>query len=320
MDEDRADAVVRTVARRGDMRVLLTGATGFIGSHVARLASAEGHEVVCLVRPGASFRRIEDVRKRLRVLEGGLGDARELASALRDPVPDVCIHLAWYAEPALYLEARENVECLSSSLSFLQVLRDAGCPRVVVAGTSYEYDMTTGVVSETSPILPASLYAASKHALFLTASRLDRSWSVAAARIFCVYGPWEDERRLVPYVVSKLLAGEACELTTGEQVRDYSHVEDIAGAIWALAKSSVEGPVNVASSHPVSIAALAERVGEIVGRPELVKIGARPSTGEEAPLLVANTDRLRHEVGFEPQFDLASGLAHTVAWWRSRPS
>jgi nucleoside-diphosphate-sugar epimerase len=303
------------------MRVLLTGAAGFIGSHVARLVVAEGHEVMALVRPGRSLRRLEAVRDRLRFLEGDLREAAALEGPLRARVPDVCMHLAWYAEPGgQCLWAQENLDCLSGSLSFLRVLREVSCPRLVIAGTSIEYDTSTGYVSEASPIRPRNLYAAAKHALFLTATHFDPGGglSVAAARIFSVYGPWEDPRRLVPFVISKLLAGEPCDLTRGEQIRDYSHVEDAASALWAIAKSSVAGAVNVGSSQPVSVASVAARLGELVGRPELLRFGVRPSPPGDPPFLVANTDRLRNEVGYVPRYDLASGLAHTVDWWRSQ--
>ncbi len=303
------------------MRVLLTGAAGFIGSHVARLAIQEGHEVAALVRPGRSLRRLDGLRDRLRLLEGDLREAQALEAPLRARVPDICLHLAWYAEPGgRCLWAQENLDCLTGSIDLLRVLRGIGCPRLVISGTSIEYDTSAGYVSETSPIQPRNLYAAAKHALFLTATRFDErgDLSVAAARIFSVYGPWEDPRRLVPFVISKLIAGEPCDLTPGEQIRDYSHVEDAAGALWALAKSPVAGPVNVGSSQPVSVASVAGRLGELLGRPELLRFGARPSPPGDPPFLVANTERLRNEVGFVPGHDLSSGLAHTVDWWRSR--
>jgi nucleoside-diphosphate-sugar epimerase len=293
------------------MRVLLTGASGFIGSHVARIALAEGHEVVALVRPGSSLRRLDGVRGRLNLLEGDLRDAQ----ALRLDKADVCLHLAWYAEPGKYLKAGENLDCLEGSLALLRLLHDVGCPRLVLAGTSFEYDARPDPVRETSAIRPATLYAAAKHALFLVASNFDpSSGSVATARIFSLYGPREDPRRLVPFVLSKLLEGKECPITGGEKIRDFSHVEDVAGALWAIAKSSAVGAVNVGSSQPVSIASIADRLGELVGRRELLSF--RESSSVEPAILVANTDRLRQEIGFTPRYDLDAGLAATLAWWR----
>lgn len=301
------------------MRVLLTGASGFIGSRVARIALADGHEVVALVRSGSRLGRLEGVSE-LQLLEGDLGDAASLTKPLRQRVPDVCLHLAWYAEAGgRYHWARENLDCLAGSLGLVSLLHDVGCPRLVIAGSSFEYEPSTSPLTEASPVRPATLYAAAKHSLFLTASLLDRErrCKVAAARIFSVYGPWEDPRRLVPFVISRLLAGEPCELTSGEQVRDYSHVADVAGALWALAVSGVEGPVNVGSSEAVSVASLAERIAGLLGRPDLLRLGGRPPLPGEPPFLVANTDRLRNEVGWRPRFDLTAGLAETVEWWRS---
>ncbi|GMR24065.1 MAG: NAD(P)-dependent oxidoreductase [Acidobacteriota bacterium] len=302
------------------MRVLLTGASGFIGSHVAELALSEGHEVMALVRRGSSLHRLEGIRDRLRLLEGDLLDAAALEAPLRASVPEVCLHLAWYAKPGQYLRAHENLDCLKGSLTFMHILHQIGCQRLVIAGTSLEYESSTSAVAETSPIHPTTLYAAAKHSLFLAASTFDvhGEWSVASARIFCVYGPWEDPRRLVPGVISNLLAGEICELSHGEQIRDYSHVEDVASALWAIAKSSAVGPINIGSSRPVTVAAIAEQIGEILGRLELLDFGARPLSPGDPPFLVANTDRLGNELGWQPRYDLASGLAHVVNWCRSQ--
>ena len=125
-----------------------------LSAHVARLTVAEGH----------GLRRLERVRDQLQLLEGDLRDATELQPILAKCVPEVCLHLAWYAEPGgKCLWAHENLDCLSGSLAFLRMLHDVGCPRVVLAGTSVEYDTSKGYVAESSPIRPANLYAAAKH-------------------------------------------------------------------------------------------------------------------------------------------------------------
>jgi nucleoside-diphosphate-sugar epimerase len=302
------------------MRVFVTGATGFIGSQVVRLALREGHEVMALVRHDSNMERIQDLRKEIDWVEGDLLTSAELEAPLRRKTPDLCLHLAWYADADRHRWAHDNLDCLTGSLALLRVLHAIGCPRLLLAGTSVEYYTTTGYVSESSPISPANLYAAAKQSMFLMANHLDPqgNWKMAAARIFSLYGPWDDPRRLVPFIINKLLAGEVCELTKGEQIRDYSHVEDTASAVWAIAKSNVTGPVNVGSSQPVSVASIAERIAQLVGRPELLRLGALPQRPGDPAFLVANTERLRLEVGWKPRYDLATGLAHTIDWWRTR--
>ena len=103
-----------------------------------------------------------------------------------------------------------------------------------------------------------------------------------------------------------------------EQVRDYLHVEDIASAIWAVASSSATGAVNIASGEAVTIAQIARRLGELIGRPELVRIGELRYREGEPMHILSDATRLRRELGFEPRYDLDRGLQQTIDWWRKQ--
>lgn len=300
-------------------RVFLTGATGFIGSQVARLLVREGCEVTALVRPEADLRRLRDITDRLRMVEGDFRAPEGFEEALCRAAPEAALHLAWHAVPGRYLHARENLECVAGSLRLFEALERAGCRRVVAAGTCHEYDTDRGFLPETAPAAPRSLYAASKHALCLMGEQFHRlaGRSFAWARIFYLYGPWEDERRLVPLVARRLLAGEPCPLSPGTQIRDFLHVEDVAGALCAVARSELEGPVNIASGQPVSVADVARKIAGITGRPDLLRLGERPAPAGDPPFICADTSRLRAGTGWEPKYTLDSGLEATVAWWRT---
>jgi len=302
------------------MRVLLTGATGFIGSHMARRLLREGCSVTALVRPGADLRRIADLRGEIDLLEGHLEEAAALRSQVEAVAPELCFHLAWYAVPGKYLNALENVACVTGSIALLEALNAAGCPRVVAGGTCFEYDTRVGYLAEDSPLRPQSMYAASKRALHLMAEQYQQihGRSLAWARIFYLYGPWEDERRLAPLVIRRLLAGEACPLSSGEQIRDFLHVEDVADALWTVARSDIEGPVNIGSSQPLSVAALTRQIAALLERPELLQLGATPRPPGDPQFICANTDRLQRETGWKPRYDLRSGLEATIDWWRGQ--
>jgi nucleoside-diphosphate-sugar epimerase len=285
------------------VKVLVTGATGFIGSHVARALLQGGHEVHAVVRPASDRRRIADIERALTVHIGEMDHV---------PVdPDVLIHLAWYAVPGRYLAAPENRECLAASL---RLLRRAAC-RVVCAGTCFEFDTSLGRLSEDSPTKPTSLYAESKDALRRElVERHDAVW----VRFFYQYGPWEDERRLVPSIMRALQRGEPAELSPGEQRRDFLHVEDVAAAVVAIATSGLTGPVNVGSGEAPSVKEIALTIASLAGRPELLRFGVIPHAPGEPMLILADNARLR-STGWARRYSLEQGLRQTLDWWRDSP-
>lgn len=301
-------------------RVFLTGATGFIGSHVARLLVRRGEEVHALIRPGSNLWRIEDIAPQLRVVPCDLSSAEELEAHLARIRPDLCLHLAWYAEPGRYLTSPENIRLLQASLRLASCLAGLGCRRFIGGGTCFEYDTHLGYLSENSPTRPRTLYAASKVALHLVLAQIGEAAGMQMAwlRFFYLYGPFEDERRLVPYVILSLLRDRPVEIVSGDHVRDYLHVEDVAAAVLAVAGSDLTGAVNIGSGRPVTVGEVATLIGALAGRPERVSLGTAPGSGPpEMRFICADNERLR-QAGWSPRYTLKEGLSDAIAWWRER--
>ena len=299
-------------------RVLITGAAGFIGSHLARLLIREGHEVFAILRPQADRWRLTGLEQDLVVIDGDLRALPELRDRLRAARPDVCLHLAWHGWSGT-ADAEENLSSLGVSLDLLRMMPDLSCRRFVNVGTCFEYAASDSM-TETTPLNPRELYGTCKKSLFEVAQQFSAltGVSVVTPRVFYSYGPFEDVRRLLPSVTLPLLRGEAAEVTPGAQVRDYLHVEDVASAIWAIAASDLTGAVNVASGEAVTITDIATRVGLLLGRPDLIRVGAMPYRPGESMRIVGDATRLRERLGWSPRFNLDSGLAETVRWWESR--
>ena len=301
------------------MRVLLTGATGFIGSHVARLLVSEGCEVHTVVRESSDLWRINDIVPLLRLVRCDLLASDELDVYLERIQPDLCIHLAWYAVPGKYLTSVENLSLLNASLRLAARLAGLGCKRFIGLGTCIEYDTSLGYLSEESPTRPCNLYAASKLALQTVLNQLTHitGMEVAWPRIFYLYGPFEDERRLVPSVICSLLRNQLVRVTKGEQIRDYLHVEDVAAAIWAVARSNLSGPVNIGSGEPIAVRDIVTNIGAILSRPELIALGVLPYSVSEPMFICANNRRLTENTTWAPRYELEQGLRHTVEWWQT---
>jgi nucleoside-diphosphate-sugar epimerase len=304
------------------MKVLLTGATGFIGSHLLRLLIEGGDQVTAIIKPSTDRWRIADLVGEIDIIGCDVGDRAFLEPRLRPNVPDLCVHLAWHGWSGPSLTAEENLSSLAGSLELLRTLTHVGCPRFVGVGTCFEYMRTPGAMPESTPLGPTDLYGVCKQSLSKAAEALApiARMSVAWARVFLVYGPSDDQRRLVPSLALSLIRGEPARLTLGEQVRDVLHVEDAASALLAVARSQYVGPINVASGVPVRVVDIARQLGAIVGRPELLQIGALPYRPSEPEVLLADTTQLRETVGWRPAYDLTAGLTHAVGWWREQES
>jgi nucleoside-diphosphate-sugar epimerase len=298
---------------------VLTGATGFIGSHVARLLVAQGHTVFAIIRPGANRWRLADIERELRIIPGDLRDLSSLRDALRAARPEICVHLAWRGWSG-QAEAEENLTSLGVSLDLLRMMPELSCGRFVNIGTCFEYDFSRNPQAETTALRPRELYGTCKKSLFEVAQQFSAltGVSVVTPRVFFSYGPFEDVRRLVPSVALALLRGDVAKVTPGEQVRDYLHVEDVASAIWRVATSGIVGAVNIASAEPVTVADLTARVGRILGKPELVRLGAIPYRPNEPMCIVGDATMLRDLLRWSPRFDLDRGLAATLSWWETR--
>lgn len=300
--------------------VLLTGATGFIGAHVARRLLADGDTVCALIRGRSSLWRLQGVEGRIRVATCDLFDTDGVRRTVADVRPELCVHLAWCATPGTYLHDVDNIRFASASLELARALVDAGCRRMVGVGTCLEYEARQSPLDESVPLRPSSLYAASKLGLGLMLDYLGRrqGMSVAWTRLFFQYGPTEDARRLVPFVIEALLRGERAHVSEGRQVRDFLHVEDVADAIVAVARSDAQGPVNVGSGHPVTVRDLVSHIGRLLGRGAQIVYGARPQDPLDPPFLCADNGRLTQLTGWRPRYDLEHGLSHTIAWWKRR--
>jgi UDP-glucuronate decarboxylase len=301
------------------MKIFVTGASGFIGSHLTRALINAGHEVLALAIPDDNLWRMQDILPRFEILCGTVQDISTIQSQLRTWRPQSCIHLAWYAEPGKYLNSRENLGSLQNSLSLLQILSECGCGQFIGAGTCAEYEIKTEMLVENDKTKPETLYAASKLSFQIIGEQIAKQFGLQFAwgRIFYLYGPQEDARRLVPSAILKLQKGEMFSATPGEQKRDYLHVTDVANAFLALAEHQATGIYNICSAEAITTKSLLNMIGDLMGRPELLAHGALPYREWEPMYICGDNNKLR-DFGWQPQIELQEGLEDTITWWQNQ--
>ena len=295
-------------------RVLVTGASGFVGRWSLEPLLARGAEV------HAVQRHAPPTTAGVVAHAADLHDREAVESLMRRIKPTHLLHFAWIATPGVYLTSLDNPLWLRSSLQLVDAFLANGGSRVVVAGTVAEYDWSAGVCSErTTPCRPATLYAACKHAQYEVIERWSAQvgFSFAEGRLFWTYGPEESPARLVPGMIHAGLSRRPFQLRYPAQVRDYLHVADVGAAFSALLASEVQGAVNIGSGEGVALSRLGEIVGEATGEGLIIQPGA-DSANDPAPLVCAETSRLMRDVGFTPRYRLEQGIRDTVAWWKEQ--
>lgn len=256
--------------------MLLTGATGFVGAQVLKRLLLRGVNVRLVVREGSESRLPDNHNIEKIILTRDLfSESVEWWCSALEGVERV-IHCAWYAEPKKYLDSPMNILCMEGSVNMALASSKSNIKKFIGLGTCFEYDTEFGYLSINTPLLPKSMYAATKVATFLlmkqlfSQAKIDFLW----CRLFYLYGEGEDDRKLAAHVKKQLASNMPVLLTDGFQTRDYLDVREAACQIVDSALSDVCGQINICSGIPVTVRNFVSKLAKDSSELNLLKFGA----------------------------------------------
>lgn len=291
-------------------KILVTGASGFIGEHLCTRLIAAGAKL-------HGFSREPRTSGNLVWHQIDVSDGDALRSAFRAIEPDYVFHLAGHvmASPAFEHVLPAFHANLHATVNLLTAAAETGCRRIILTGSLNEPETGQGETFPSSPYAAAKWastgYARMFHALY--------GLPVVIARVFMVYGPGQKDRtKLIPYVILSLLREMGPQLSSGSRLIDWVYVDDVIDAYLILAlQKGLEGEtVEIGSSVLVSIREIAERIERIVGAKARVAFGALADRPLE-PLRIARVGETLERTGWAPKTTLDQGLRNTVDWFRN---
>ena len=305
-------------------RVLVTGATGFIGSHLCRRLLEGGAQIHALTSTVSSVYpvRLVDIKDRITLYGGNLNDSGAMDSVVEQADPTIVFHLGAYTHVGKSWDRID--ECIQTnvhgSVNLLQALARSRYQRFVYTSTSEVYGDVAVPFREDAVVDPLSPYAVSKYAgeRFCRVLQRGQSWPIVVVRPFNAYGPAQSPDRIVPEIIVKAIRRERLAMTEGRQTREFNYVEDLVdGFIRAATVADIEGEVfNIGGGEEISMRNLAKTILELMGDPITPEFGALPNRPTEIWSMRSDVTKATDRLRLMPARPLREGLEKTISWYR----
>jgi nucleoside-diphosphate-sugar epimerase len=302
-------------------KVLVTGATGFIGANITRRLLREGARVNIFIRRDSDKWRLSDRLKSVSSHTADLTDAAAVGRALRRIRPDIIVHAAVYGGYPAQKDVKKIFDLnLMATVNLLNACRETGFRLFLNTGSSSEYGIKNEAMKECDPLEPVTPYGISKAAatLYCRSIALMENLPIATLRLFSPYGYFEGSSRLIPYVILSSLKNDTIELSSGRNVRDFIFVEDVCDAyIKAIERCDyISGEIlNVASGREHSVEDVVKEISKLTGVKTRIEWGREHNPRIEPKKWQADISKANRLLGWKPRHSLREGLDKLIGWF-----
>ena len=309
-------------------KVLITGASGFIGRNLLGEAIEQGWETHALLRRESKSWRTRDIEGKFFRHEADITDRAATEALLKDVAPDYVFHLAAYGSYPFEKDEEKMVRTnILGGINIMNAAVAAGAKATLLAGSSSEYGAKDHPMREDEIIEPDSLYAVTKAAETHYGAMLAKAKNapIASMRIFSVYGPFEEKTRLIPAIMLGVLGKGKLAFGNPASARDFVYVGDVVRAFIvaadALEKKKIpSGIFNVCSGTQHTAGEMVKAALEISASAALPEWGALPARGYDKTMWVGDGARAAASLGFRPEADIREGLSRTFVWFKEHAS
>ncbi len=304
-------------------RILITGATGFIGANLTRALVERNCEVAIFSRAGSDFWRIQEIKNKLKKFNVDLRQFSKVKDALASFAPEIIFHFACYGGYAYQANMQKMVDTnILGSFNLLKAATEIGPELFINVGSSSEYGKKNHMMREADMLEPINIYGATKASATLLSDVFFKSFKlpVVNVRLFSPYGYYEDINRFIPFFIRAALNKKALKLTSGRQKRDFMFIEDAVSALLSVVrhkKAAIGQVINISSGQDWSLRQVAEVILKELNYPIQPCWGNLAYRDNEAFSWQADIKKAKKLLNWRPKYNLKAGLTKTINWFRN---
>ena len=305
------------------MRVLITGATGFIGANLAHFFVNEKTDVHILLRESSNTWRINSILSRLNKHYCDLTGREDIKKIISEIRPNIILHLAMYGGYPFQSDSLKMINInYIGTINLLDACIEEGFDCFINTGSSSEYGIKEKPMKESDLLEPIDIYGASKSAATLYCQALAKKYNlpIFTLRLFSPYGYYEESTRLIPYLIVSMLKNQKIKISSPYAVRDFIFIEDVIDAFIKIIDKKDQIPagtiLNVGSGFDAKVIEVFKMLKEIVGYKMDFTVEGFPRESDVLRVWSADTEKIQKILGWRSKYNLEDGLIKTVEWFK----